>query len=993
MCVKGFFMTKSELNLAEQFTLENFPKEINEDDLITYFTLSKADLKQVSIPTKNSNRLGLAIQLCALRFMGFFPKNLKDTPVQIVSFLATQIKIDTNSLRYYGDRENTKLMHQRLIIRHLKFKKFNKLLRKKLYRWLRDRAMEHERATFLVKSTCEKLLNEKIVRPGLTTIERMVSGAREKAWKKTYHILEPLIIKNKILIDNLLDSNDTDKIYDWLKSSAVINSSNAIIQTLDRIEFLITEEIDKWDLSGINANRLKFLFECGRQSTRSQLRRLYAKKKYSIAIVLLKMTLEKSIDEVLEQFDRNISGKDSVAKHKLNNFKKDISKATNEKLWLFKQTGQIILNSKIKDSNVRKNIYQTIPKEDFKNAIEDCDKIIRPKDDNYIDFFSNSFSDIRKYSPRFLNLLRFKSNFSNNNILKNIEFIKEYNIQKDLALLEDVPIETIPLRWRPYIFTEKKKINFRYYEIYTLLELKEAINSGDIWVENSNNFANPKSYLIPEKQWPVLLPEFLKMVGLSSDFSDRIEKKKKELEGLFPIVNDMLTQNNKIGEVRIENDELIVPRYLAEDSDRSKTFEDLLANSLPRVDLAEILLEVDSWVNFSQHFTHLAGDESRGAEITTNIYAAIISLACNIGNSQMEQASSILRKSLIWVTKWYLREGTLRPAIADIINYHHKHPLSSYWGAGTFSSSDGKRLTALLKSRTTTKNPKYCGFTKGIITNHTWTSDQCSQYGTKIAPSTKRDATYTLDEILNNITDLEISEHTTDTAGYTDIVFALFDLCGISFCPRLKDLGSQKLYRFEKVPEKYKYVSSLLRGVANEKYILKHSDEMLRIAGSIKLGWVPASLLIRKIQSSKGINNCAGPLKQYGCISKTIHILKYISNEKYQRRIGKQLNKGESIHTLEQFIYFCNESKIRIAEPKDQQLQAYCINLVTNAVILWNTVYMWKAIEHLKSSGYNISDDDISKVSPCRHEHINRLGKMSFKNVKLTGLRPLRPFK
>ena len=46
--------------------------------------------------------------------------------------------------------------------------------------------------------------------------------------------------------------------------------------------------------------------------------------------------------------------------------------------------------------------------------------------------------------------------------------------------------------------------------------------------------------------------------------------------------------------------------------------------------------------------------------------------------------------------------------------------------------------------------------------------------GTKIITSTKRDATYTLDEILNNITELEILEHTTDTSGYTDIIFALF---------------------------------------------------------------------------------------------------------------------------------------------------------------------------------------------------------------------------
>ncbi|MBF0364914.1 MAG: transposase [Oligoflexia bacterium] len=422
-------------------------------------------------------------------------------------------------------------------------------------------------------------------------------------------------------------------------------------------------------------------------------------------------------------------------------------------------------------------------------------------------------------------------------------------------------------------------------------------------------------------------------------------------------------------------------------------FKDLITNLLPRVDLADILLEVDSWVNFSKHFTHASGNESRSNEITTSIYASIISFACNIGHTQMSQASLIPRQSLIWATEWYLRHDTLKSACAEIINYHHKHPLSSYWGTGIFSSSDGQRLSTSVKSRIATKNPKYYGHGTSMITNYTWTSDQGPQYGTKMITSTKRDATYTLDEILNNITELEILEHTTDTAGYTDIVFALFDLLGLKFCPRLKDIGGQKLYCFTDVSGKYKHVLPLLKGNIRENYILKHSDEMLRIVASIKLGWVTSSLLIGKIQSSKGINLAANPLRENGCIEKTIHILKYISDERYQRKIGKQLNKGEALHSLRQFIFFLNESKIRIAEPEDQQLQADCLNLVINAVVLWNTVYMWLAIKQLKNDGHNVTDDDIAGLFPCRSEHINRLGKFLFHSRKRLKLRPLRPLK
>ena len=86
--------------------------------------------------------------------------------------------------------------------------------------------------------------------------------------------------------------------------------------------------------------------------------------------------------------------------------------------------------------------------------------------------------------------------------------------------------------------------------------------------------------------------------------------------------------------------------------------------------------------------------------------------------------------------------------------------------------------------------PRYFGYGQGI-TFYTWTSDQFSQYGTKVISTTVRDATYVLDEILDNETDLAILKHTTDTAGYTDLVFALFDVLGMQFSPRIRDLGHQ----------------------------------------------------------------------------------------------------------------------------------------------------------------------------------------------------------
>ena len=90
--------------------------------------------------------------------------------------------------------------------------------------------------------------------------------------------------------------------------------------------------------------------------------------------------------------------------------------------------------------------------------------------------------------------------------------------------------------------------------------------------------------------------------------------------------------------------------------------------------------------------------------------------------------------------------------------------------------------------------PRYFGYGQGL-TFYTWSRDQVSPYGTKVISSTIRDATYVLDAILDNETDLIILEHTTDTAGYTDLVCGLFDFLGMQFSPRWRDLGDRPLYK------------------------------------------------------------------------------------------------------------------------------------------------------------------------------------------------------
>ena len=88
-------------------------------------------------------------------------------------------------------------------------------------------------------------------------------------------------------------------------------------------------------------------------------------------------------------------------------------------------------------------------------------------------------------------------------------------------------------------------------------------------------------------------------------------------------------------------------------------------------------------------------------------------------------------------------------------------------------------------------------------------------------------------------------------------------------------------------------------------------------------------------------------MQEYGRLVKTLFILRYLESPDYRRRIHTQLNKGEALHALRQFLFFANQGYIRRHQPEDQANQASCLNLVTNAVVTWNTIYMMAALDAL----------------------------------------------
>ena len=320
-------------------------------------------------------------------------------------------------------------------------------------------------------------------------------------------------------------------------------------------------------------------------------------------------------------------------------------------------------------------------------------------------------------------------------------------------------------------------------------------------------------------------------------------------------------------------------------------------------------------------------------------------------------------------SRWFLRDSTIKAANIVLVDHHHGLPLSNLWGDGSRSSSDGQRFAVERDSLLGSVYPRYFGYYDRALQLYTHTSDQHSVYGTQAISCAPREAGYVLGGILDNDTALAIREHTSDTHGFTERLFGLCALLGIAFMPRLKDLPDQMLSRIDRDAD-YGALQPLLRGRINVEIILEQWDQLVRLAASLKDRLTPAHVVMQRLANANASDRLAGALTQLGRLMKTIHILRYIQEPPLRDAIQLQLNRGEFRHILAKSLFFANWGSFRSGDYEEVMNKASYLSLLSNAVLVWNTVHIARIVDQLRAAGHEVRDEDLARVSPLMHAHV-----------------------
>jgi hypothetical protein len=163
-------------------------------------------------------------------------------------------------------------------------------------------------------------------------------------------------------------------------------------------------------------------------------------------------------------------------------------------------------------------------------------------------------------------------------------------------------------------------------------------------------------------------------------------------------------------------------------------------------------------------------------------------------------------------------------------------------------------------------------------------------------------------------------------------------------------------------------------GTLNTGLMATQWKEILRLAASIKQGTVTASLVLRKLGAYPRQNSLALALRELGRVERTLFTLEWLQSPELRRRVQVGLNKGEAKNALARAIFFNRLGELRDRTFENQRYRASGLNLVVAAIVLWNTVYLKRAIEALRGDGHLIDESLLTHLSPVGWEHINLTG-------------------
>jgi TnpA family transposase len=977
-----------------------FSGELSAEELGRFFHFDNPDRAFIAEHRGAPNRLGVAIQLGTVRCLGTFLSDPTDVPTDVLSYVKRELGLPHNTrLASYGNRHATYNRHARQIRQRYGYRELSEpSVAFPFVRWLYARAWYNpERPSALFDRATVRLVKSKTLLPGMTALVRLIARVRRRTSERLWRTLAAIPnAQQKEQLKALLSvpGDDISSHLDRLRHGPNRSSGPALIEALRRFEEIRSVGLGDVDLSAVPSCRLKLLARYAATASAQTIGRMAEDRQIATLVAFAHVFQTQALDDALDVFDLLI---DDIRKEAENLGKRerlrtigDLDAAALDLL----NVCQVVLDTSCPNGQVRARALAAVTRSELEQAIESVKKLARGPNHNYRKELVERYGRVQIFLSSLLQSLNIEGTSAANDVLEAVRFLGDIDGQREPDM-SVAPLDFVPRPWLELVCQDDGAVDRRAYTLCAIERLQDGLRRRDMFVKGADRWGDPRVKLLDGEQWRALQSQICRTAGRQVDVEAELEGLRQELDEAYRNTAARLPSNE---DVRIEKDKrhhkLTVSNLEKVDEPASLTaLRETIQDMLPLVDLPEMLLEVHARTGFASAFHHVSESEASVPDLHISVCAVLLADACNLGIEPFvrDDIPALTRSRLLWVQQNYVRSETLAAANARLVEAQAAIPLTKKWGTGEVASADGLRFVVPVKTINARPNPKYFNRKRGL----TWyelMSDQFAGLNGVVIPGTMRDSMYILETLLGVPTSLRPLEIMTDTAGASDVVFALFWLLGYRFSPRLADIGASRFWRMDPDAD-YGDLNGLARSRINIGLITRHWDDILRVMGSLLHGTVNPTELMRSLLRSQRPSALTRAIRELGRIVKTIYLLKYVDDPHYRRRILVQLNRGEARWGVARTICFGRRGEIRKRYREGQEDQLGALGLVVNAAVLWQTIYMNEALKVLEQRGMQLSDEDISRLSPLIHFNLNVLGRYSFRladSVARGELRPLR---
>ncbi len=606
-----------------------------------------------------------------------------------------------------------------------------------------------------------------------------------------------------------------------------------------------------------------------------------------------------------------------------------------------------------------------------------CEEHLRHERQNWRPFARAVFVPLRSALLRLVEILPLQGTTATESLLRLVRSLTSDGApHSDYQTIDGVAPNTLPREWHDLVHDhadDKQAFNHRQLEVVAILELVTAIKAGEIFVSGSLSFDRFWDRLPSEAADPAAIAAYATARGWGDGADGLVRVVKKALDQKALFLDAAVGTHDRAYLRRGKHGRPVVSRLRAVGTPETAIdLENQMMAHMPERAVLEAISNTEHWAQWGRHF----GLPSRlGPQIKDASHRYVLTTfayGCGLGPTEAARhlGGTVSADQLAFADRRHVDIADLRAASADLINLYAKFELPQQWGTGESAAADGTHFETYEDNLLAEHHIRY-GKTGGIAYRHV-ADNYIALFSRFIACGTY-EATFILDALLQNLSDVKPSRVHADSHGQSAAVFGLAYLLGIELMPRIRRWQELTLYRSDNA-NSYAKIDTLFGGTVNWALIREHYPQFMQLALAIQSGALAPSAVLARVNSYSTGNRFALALKELGNAVRTTYLLEWVMDESLRRTVHKGTTKIERHHKFSKHLKFGAGGHLRSNDPADQEKAIVYNELVTNAVALQNVVDQTQALHALKSKGVNIRPADLAFLSPYATSKLKRFG-------------------